>query len=351
MDPGDEFFLGPAFAAEWRRQWGSDLSDLLAAAEGTPERLWGDFALSANLRGREMALDLAGRLSRPVPTLAGRTALDVGCGVGGGAVALASLGAATTGIDVDEQRVRLATANAVDHRVAVRFSADDVLDPAARERLGEFDVVVAEDVLEHVSDAAAGIRALYELLAAGGLARVTIPNGDAIPFVAADGHYLLPGLTLLRDPAVAAAYFDASFDWGEYDVGNYHSYDEYRAWFSEAGLGVADVCPIDVVDQFDAELEVARTAVARAADDRALPAHVREALTEGWKSYAERVAAARRLDPAEAQLRIGARFWRFYLTRGAVDRRWSLWPRRAWALRAALKQVPGLARVVGTFRR
>jgi 2-polyprenyl-3-methyl-5-hydroxy-6-metoxy-1,4-benzoquinol methylase len=349
----DRFGFGPAFAEEWLRQWGRDLSAELAADPGTVEDLWSDFALTANLRGREMAIDMALRLSRFLPSLRGRRALDVGCGFGGSAVAMAELGAAVHGLDLDDGRIRLAAANARDHGVTVTFSRDDLLDSEVRQRLGRFDAIVAEDVLEHVADAKAATRALADLLAAGGLARVTIPNGDAASLVIADAHYLLPGLTLLRDRDDAAAYFESRFDWGEYDVGNYHSYDDYRGWFAEAGftvLGVDDVEPIQP-DALDAEVGAAQRAVATAAIDESLPDRVRNALLAGWRDYEQRVERARSHQGAETMLRIGTRFWRFYLSAGPVERRWSLRRPPRWARRAVLKRIPGAVKVARALRR
>jgi 2-polyprenyl-3-methyl-5-hydroxy-6-metoxy-1,4-benzoquinol methylase len=348
----NRFGFGPAFAEEWRQQWGRDLSEELAAEPDTVEDLWSDFALSANLRGREMAVDLALRLSRFLPSLFGRRALDVGCGLGGTAVAMAELGAEVHGLDLDDGRIRLARANATDHEVSVTFSTEDLLDPEVRLRLGRFDAIVAEDVLEHVVDAGAATTALADLLAVGGLARVTIPNGDAASLVIADAHFLLPGITLLRDRADAAAYFASRFDWGEYDVGNYHSYDEYRGWFEEAGftvIGVDDVEPIDPRG-LDAEIAAAQRAVAGAAADESLPQRVRTALAAGWLDYEGRIEQARSLRDAETMLRIGTRFWRFYLSSGPVSRRWAFQRPPRWARRAVMKRIPGAVRAARALR-
>lgn len=345
--------FGPAFAAEWLRVWGSDLSELLGAQDGSVDQLWGDFTLSANLRGREMAVDVASVLSWGTPSLAGRRALDLGCGVGGTAVALAELGAATMGIDLDPDRVNLAAANALDRKVEVGLSTTDVLDPAARAGIGQFDVIVAEDVLEHVADAADGVAALAELLAQGGLARVTIPNGDAVPLVIADAHYLLPGLTLLDDRKQAAAYFDASFEWGEYDVGDYHSYDDYVGWFEGAGLTVAAVELVDEMpwQAIDAEFARAQQAVAAAAADVGLPSVVRGGIVLGWDAYAERVQLARSRGADFARPRVGARFWRFYVTKGKTRRRFAMRVPPRWAWRAMVKALPGVTGLVRAIRR
>ena len=347
-----DYGLGPAFAAAWKRQWGSDLADLLVAEEGSKERLWADFTLSAYLRGRDTALDIAARLSRGIPSLDDRRALDIGCGVGGAAVALAEMGASTTAIDLNPIHTDLTQAGAADHGVELAVSAADILDAEARRPLGRFDAIVAEDVLEHVADARTAVGVIADLLTDGGLAQVTIPNGDAAQLVVADGHYLLPGLTLLRDRSEAKAYFDARLGAElEYDVGNYHSYQEYSAWFVEAGLDIADVQAIDVVGgrELTAELDKARDVVAGAAADMAGP--IGDSLVAGWAAYEERVAATQSMSQQEAAMSVGASAWRFNVTKGPIERRWSLLPRRRYPWRAALKRVPGLVPLVRAIRR
>jgi 2-polyprenyl-6-hydroxyphenyl methylase/3-demethylubiquinone-9 3-methyltransferase len=98
----------------------------------------------------------------------GKRALDVGCGGGILAEALAAEGALVTGIDPSEQSLAAAREHARRSGVAVdyrRGSAED-LDVA---RFPEpFDLVFAVDVLEHVADLDRSLSAIAAVLAPGG---------------------------------------------------------------------------------------------------------------------------------------------------------------------------------------
>lgn len=97
----------------------------------------------------------------------GKHVLDVGCGGGILAEAMAARGARVTGIDLSEAPLAVAnlhlkqTGLHVDYR---RVSAEDL----AQERPGHFDVVTCLEMLEHVPDPASTIRACAALVKPGG---------------------------------------------------------------------------------------------------------------------------------------------------------------------------------------
>lgn len=70
--------------------------------------------------------------------------------------------------------------NARDHGFETIHAAPDTIDPR---QAGEFDLVVAADLIEHVQDIGTAIRNVHALLAAGGHFHFTTPNGreDAWP--------------------------------------------------------------------------------------------------------------------------------------------------------------------------
>jgi 2-polyprenyl-6-hydroxyphenyl methylase / 3-demethylubiquinone-9 3-methyltransferase len=106
--------------------------------------------------------------------LAGRQVLDVGCGAGLLAEPLARLGAAVTAIDAAPELVSAAQAHAagqglnIDYRVA-----------AVEEIQGQFDLVTAMEVIEHVADPDIFLRALAARFAPGGLLILSTPNATA----------------------------------------------------------------------------------------------------------------------------------------------------------------------------
>lgn len=102
--------------------------------------------------------------------LAGRTALDVGCGAGLLCEPLARLGAAVTGIDAAPENIAAAQAHARDRPIA--YLAGGIERVAGR----RFDLVTSLEVIEHVADPAGFVRGLAGALAPGGLLVLSTPN-------------------------------------------------------------------------------------------------------------------------------------------------------------------------------
>jgi 2-polyprenyl-6-hydroxyphenyl methylase/3-demethylubiquinone-9 3-methyltransferase len=109
--------------------------------------------------------------SRALHPLAGRTALDVGCGAGLLAEPLARLGAHVTGIDAAPELIEAARTHAGQSGLAIRYVAGEV---GSLE--GRFDLVTALEVVEHVADPASFVRSLADKLAPGGLLLMSTPN-------------------------------------------------------------------------------------------------------------------------------------------------------------------------------
>jgi 2-polyprenyl-6-hydroxyphenyl methylase/3-demethylubiquinone-9 3-methyltransferase len=107
--------------------------------------------------------------------LEGKSALDVGCGAGLLAEPLARLGARVTGIDASPEVIEAAREHAVRQGLTIDYRAGDV---EALE--GEFDLITAMEVVEHVADAAAFVKALARRLAPGGLLVMSTPNATAM---------------------------------------------------------------------------------------------------------------------------------------------------------------------------
>lgn len=110
-----------------------------------------------------------------VRPLAGKRALDVGCGAGLLAEPLARLGADVTGVDAAAENVAVARAHAAGAGLAIDYRAGEL----AALGLGQFDLVTAMEVLEHVADKAAFIAELARHLAPGGLLVLSTPNRTA----------------------------------------------------------------------------------------------------------------------------------------------------------------------------
>jgi 2-polyprenyl-6-hydroxyphenyl methylase/3-demethylubiquinone-9 3-methyltransferase len=104
--------------------------------------------------------------------LAGRTALDMGCGAGLLSEPLARLGARVTGVDAAPENVGAARAHAAAAGLAVDYIAGGIEQLAER----RFDLVVSMEVVEHVIDPAGFVRGLAGAVAPGGLLILSTPN-------------------------------------------------------------------------------------------------------------------------------------------------------------------------------
>jgi SAM-dependent methyltransferase len=125
--------------------------------------------------------------------------LDLGCGYGGAARRYAELGASVTGIDIDADRISWARrlAPGVDFRLA-----DAAEQPFSDE---EFELIVSNDVLEHLSRLEASLREVKRVLRRGGRfhasavhwrSRLGGHTYDYITFPWA--HLLLPGTLVAK---------------------------------------------------------------------------------------------------------------------------------------------------------
>ena len=113
--------------------------------------------------------------------LSGKRIVDVGCGGGILAEAMAAKGATVTGIDLADKPLKVAmlhrmeTASAVDYRLV---SAEDL----AGESPGAFDMVTCMEMLEHVPDPPSIVSACAKLVKPGGLVFFSTINRNAKSF-------------------------------------------------------------------------------------------------------------------------------------------------------------------------
>ncbi|WP_343517941.1 bifunctional 2-polyprenyl-6-hydroxyphenol methylase/3-demethylubiquinol 3-O-methyltransferase UbiG [Sphingomonas sp.] len=153
--------------------------------------------------------------------LAGKTALDVGCGAGLLCEPLARLGAQVTGVDAAPENVGAARAHADASGLAIDYLAGEFEQVAAGRT---FDLVTSMEVIEHVTDPAAFVAGLAAALAPGGLMILSTPNRTALSRLAmitvGEGLGMIPK--------------------GTHDHGKFITPDELAELLAAAGLGVAD---------------------------------------------------------------------------------------------------------------
>lgn len=109
---------------------------------------------------------------RGLRPLAGRRALDVGCGAGLLCEPLARLGAEVTGVDAAAENIVAARLHAEGAGFAIDYRCGDL----GQLGLSGFDLVTSMEVIEHVADKSAFVAALAGALAEGGLMVLSTPN-------------------------------------------------------------------------------------------------------------------------------------------------------------------------------
>lgn len=124
--------------------------------------------VKAHFSGRD-----TGTVDEATP-LAGLSLLDIGCGGGLLAEPLARLGGQVTGIDAAERNIAIARTHAEQAGIRITYlpcAAEDLLNSPQR-----FDVVMAMEVIEHVSDPAIFLATAATLMKPDGLLFVATLN-------------------------------------------------------------------------------------------------------------------------------------------------------------------------------
>lgn len=103
-----------------------------------------------------------------IAALAGRQALDVGCGGGILADAMARKGASVLGIDLAGKALKVAQLHALEASTQGVKYREVSVEALAAEQPGSFDVVTCMEMLEHVPQPASVVKACADLVKPGG---------------------------------------------------------------------------------------------------------------------------------------------------------------------------------------
>jgi 2-polyprenyl-6-hydroxyphenyl methylase / 3-demethylubiquinone-9 3-methyltransferase len=153
--------------------------------------------------------------------LAGATVLDVGCGGGILAEAMAQRGARVTGIDLSEKALRVAELHLHESKLDIRYEKSSVEDFA-----GEFDIVTCMELLEHVPQPASMVGACARLVRPGGRVFFSTINRNPKSYLFA---------------VVGAEYILGLLPKGTHDYMRFIKPSELSRWSRAAGLRVDEM--------------------------------------------------------------------------------------------------------------
>ena len=153
--------------------------------------------------------------------LRGRRALDVGCGGGILADAMARRGAEVLGIDLAGKALKVAQLHALEAATPNVQYREIAAEALAAEQPGRFDVVACMEMLEHVPDPASVVRACAELAKPGGHVFFSTLNRNPKSFLFA---------------IVGAEYLLRLLPRGTHEYARFIRPSELARWCREAGL-------------------------------------------------------------------------------------------------------------------
>lgn len=142
--------------------------DMLTIQKKYYDRRWAEEKFVNNLQATRCAaiLDAIAWLDFTQPRI-----LDLGCGSGWLSAILGHFGP-TTGVDLSDHVVREARTL----YPWVQFYAGNILDWEEASQVGQFDIVVSQEVIEHVSDKPRYLKIAFDFLRDGGALIITTPN-------------------------------------------------------------------------------------------------------------------------------------------------------------------------------
>jgi len=161
--------------------------------------------------------------------LAGRAVVDVGCGGGLLAEAMAAQGARVVGLDLADELLNVARLHALESGVQVDYRLESA-EAHAADHAGRYDVVTCMEMLEHVPDPGAVVAALGTLVRPGGDVFVSTLNRTPRAYLMA---------------ILGAEYVLRLLPAGTHTYEKFIRPSELAAWARDAGLAHIDIAGLD----------------------------------------------------------------------------------------------------------
>jgi len=164
-------------------------------------------------------------IERQADGLAGKRVVDVGCGGGILAEAMAAKGAEVTGIDMGGSNLEVAKLHLLESGLEVEYRQISA-ELLAEEKPGHFDVVTCMEMLEHVPDPASVVRACAAMAKPGGTVVFSTINRNPKSYLFA---------------IVGAEYLLHLLPKGTHDYSRFIRPSELDRWIRDAGLETRDI--------------------------------------------------------------------------------------------------------------
>jgi ubiquinone/menaquinone biosynthesis C-methylase UbiE len=210
--------------------------ELLEEFLGSPDHPLFEQHMRYNLEGVERGEHIASTLALK-PPLDGKRVIDVGCGTGGISVAFAKMGAEVHAMEpnythpmlMDITKTQAAEEGVSLNMIIGRGERIPYADEA-------FDIVILNDVIEHVEEPFELVEEAIRVLSPDGLLYMSTPNKYSYSQIISEGHSGLFGVSLLP-PRLAAFYVVRIWKRRErYTVKSIHSYGQVRRYLDRLGV-------------------------------------------------------------------------------------------------------------------
>jgi 2-polyprenyl-6-hydroxyphenyl methylase/3-demethylubiquinone-9 3-methyltransferase len=162
--------------------------------------------------------------------LGGKRVVDIGCGGGILADAMARRGASVLGIDLATKALKVAQLHAMEAGTPNIDYREIAAEQLAAEGPGQFDVVTCMEMLEHVPDASSVVRACGQLVKPGGWVFFSTINRTAKGFLFA---------------IVGAEHLLKMLPKGTHEYAKFIRPSELAAWCRDAGLDLEATCGME----------------------------------------------------------------------------------------------------------